>query len=219
MRRVAAIVVCAALMAGACGRRPRAQHPVSRAIGWTQTGMASWYGHPYHGRRAANGEIYDMEKMTAAHNTLPFGTWVRVRNLENGKTVDLRITDRGPFKKRRIIDVSRAGASGLDMIGPGTARVRIQVIRAPDNVKASFFAVQAGVFEDRRNAGRLRDRLARRFGNAKLVMRQGDRTAWRVLVGKEMSEEEAQALAERVRREFNGEAANAFVVRLDSGES
>jgi hypothetical protein len=75
--------------------------------GSSETGIASWYGVPYHGRQAANGEIYDMEKMTAAHRTLPFGTWVQVRNLANDKTVSVRITDRGPFVGGRILDLSR----------------------------------------------------------------------------------------------------------------
>ena len=82
----------------------------------TETGIASWYGYPYHGRRAANGEIYDMEKLTAAHRTLPFGTWVRVTNLTNSKTVDVRITDRGPFIDGRIIDLSKAAAREIDQV-------------------------------------------------------------------------------------------------------
>ncbi len=83
-----------------------------------ETGLASWYGHPYHGRPAANGEIYDMESFTAAHRTLPFGTWVRVVNLTNDKTVDVRITDRGPFVENRIIDLSHAAAGAIGLIGP-----------------------------------------------------------------------------------------------------
>ena len=105
--------------------------PASRCrarIGATETGIASWYGVPYHGRRAASGEIYDMEQLTAAHRTLPFDTWVEVTNLDNGKHVDVRITDRGPFVDGRIIDLSRAAARQIDMLGPGIARVRLKVI-------------------------------------------------------------------------------------------
>jgi rare lipoprotein A len=101
-------------------------------IGHTENGIASWYGNPYHGRQAANGETYDMEKMTAAHRTMPFNTWVRVYDLDNGKTTEVRITDRGPFVGGRIIDLSRAAARQLEMIGPGTARVRLEVIRPPE---------------------------------------------------------------------------------------
>src|SRR5689334_8903540 len=100
-------------------------------VGDTEIGVASWYGHPYHGRQAANGEIYDMEKLTAAHRTLPFNTWVRVENLSNEKAVEVRITDRGPFIEGRIIDLSHAAAREIDMIGPGVTRVRVRVIQPP----------------------------------------------------------------------------------------
>jgi rare lipoprotein A len=93
--------------------------------------MASWYGHPYHGRRTSNGEVYDMDQLTAAHLSLPFDTWVRVTNSANGRFVDLRINDRGPFVKERIIDLSREGARRIGMIGPGTARVRVEVVGLP----------------------------------------------------------------------------------------
>ena len=105
--------------------------PKAAGVGWKQQGIASWYGEPYHGRRAANGEIYNMDAMTAAHKTLPFETWVRVRNLSNRSTTEVRITDRGPFVEGRIIDLSRAAAREIDIVRPGTARVRIEVIRAP----------------------------------------------------------------------------------------
>ena len=100
-------------------------------IGTRQTGIASWYGHPYHGRATASGEIYDMEGGTAAHKRFAFGTWVRVDNLDNGKRTEVRINDRGPFVHRRIIDLSRASARDIGMLGPGTARVRLTVIAAP----------------------------------------------------------------------------------------
>src|SRR4051812_39188209 len=86
---------CAVTIVGCGGKKVKAAKPPR--VGSTETGVASWYGYPYHGRRAANGEIYDMEKPTAAHRTLPFDTWVRVRNITNDKTVDVRIQDRGPF--------------------------------------------------------------------------------------------------------------------------
>ena len=105
--------------------------PKSARVGEAETGVASWYGHPYHGRRTSNGEIYDMNKMTAAHLRLPFDTWVRVTNLRNRRSVEVRITDRGPFIKGRIIDLSRAAAKQIRMIGPGTAKVRVKVIATP----------------------------------------------------------------------------------------
>jgi len=99
--------------------------------GWTETGIASWYGNPYHGRTTASGEIYDMEAMTAAHRTLPFHTIVLVENLRNGRSTTLRINDRGPFVRGRTVDVSRRAARELDLIGPGTAPVRLTVLDSP----------------------------------------------------------------------------------------
>jgi rare lipoprotein A len=169
---------------------------------------------PYHGRQAANGEIYDMEQLTAAHRTLPFETWVKVENLTNRKSVEVRITDRGPFVGKRIIDLSHAAARAIDMIGPGTSRVRLEIIRAPAAAETATFAVQIGAFRERSNAERARARMASRYGAARLVLQQGKPDVWRVLVGSETTEEAASALAERIRQEI-GER-NAFVVRLDS---
>lgn len=182
--------------------------------GWTEVGVASWYGHPYHGRPAASGEIYDMEQLTAAHRTLPFGTWVRVRNLRNEKTVEVRINDRGPFLDGRVIDLSRAAARRIDLIGPGTGKVRLEVIRAPI-AAAGRFAVQVGAFRDRKNAERVRRDMESRYGAARLVQRSGDPALWRVLVGVEATESSAGELAGKIRREA-GRHLEAFVVRLDS---
>jgi rare lipoprotein A len=97
--------------------------------------LASWYGNPYHGRTTASGETYDMNEMTCAHPTLPFGTRLRVQNLDNGRSVTVRVNDRGPFVKDRILDVSRKAARELGMIGPGTARVRITVVGSGGGVE------------------------------------------------------------------------------------
>jgi rare lipoprotein A len=178
----------------------------------SETGLASWYGHPYHGRAAANGEIYDMEKLTAAHRTLPFGTLVRVTNLGNAKTVDVRIIDRGPFVAGRIIDLSHAAAQAIDMIGPGVAQVRVDIVAlqavTPDE---NWYAVQAGAFQDKDRAERLRQSMEHEYGSARLVMRRGYPVLWRVLVGKEHTEDAANVLAERIRTEVR----TGFVVRLD----
>ena len=118
----------------ACGGRKKIKlpPPVEAKRGWSEVGIASWYGHPYHGRQTSNGETYDMNKMTAAHTRLPFGTWVNVENLRNGRSTRVRINDRGPFTARYIIDLSRAAASEIQMIGAGTVRVRLTVIDGPD---------------------------------------------------------------------------------------
>jgi rare lipoprotein A len=219
----------ALLMLSACARHhhlpPSASAPPTPATATTrtapqlstqipasETGLASWYGHPYHGRAAANGEIYDMEKLTAAHRTLPFGTWVHVTNLTNAKTVDVRITDRGPFVDGRIIDLSHAAAEAIDMIGPGVAQVRVDLLSAPAiTVSTNWFAVQAGAFADKNRAERLRTSLEREYGPAHLVVRPGSPALWRVVVGKEPTEQAAGELARRLR----SEVGPAFVVRLD----
>ncbi len=123
------IAILAALYLSGCGKHVRIVSPVS--IGHTETGIASWYGEPYHGRKTSSGEVYDMNQWTAAHRTLPFGTWVEVTNVTNLKRVSVRITDRGPFVEGRIIDLSRAAAGQIDLIRPGTARVQVKVIRGP----------------------------------------------------------------------------------------
>src|SRR6478609_7495128 len=120
------------LLSSCAHRTARVNTPVAPArLGMTETGVASWYGIPYHGRHSASGEIYDMEQLTAAHRDLPFQTWVEVTNLSNGKQVDVRINDRGPFAKSRILDLSQAAARDIDMLRAGTARVRLKVIAPP----------------------------------------------------------------------------------------
>jgi rare lipoprotein A len=130
----AVVLVSSLAVLTGCARKTSAHVPSSvkpAPIGTTETGIASWYGIPYHGRRSANGEIFDMEKLTAAHRTLPFDTWVEVTNLENKKRVDVRITDRGPFVKGRIIDLSQAAAREIDMLTAGVVRVKLKVIKKP----------------------------------------------------------------------------------------
>ena len=130
--RALAIALLSVGLAVSCGG-PKTPPKVADAglDGYTEKGMASWYGKPYHGRQTASGERYDMHAMTAAHRTLPFGTVVRVTNLDNGRQVEVRINDRGPFKKNRIIDLSYASAKKLDMIGPGVVKVKMVVVERP----------------------------------------------------------------------------------------
>ncbi len=197
-----------------CAKKHQATRglPAAPSFRSGDTGMASWYGHPYHGRAAANGEIYDMEKLTAAHRTLPFGTWVRVTNLASEKSVEVRIIDRGPFVGGRIIDLSHAAAEVIDMIGSGIAQVRLEIISAPVVASAeNWYAVQAGAFREKDRAENLRVSMEREYGSARLVFRGGNVALWRVLVGREATEDAADVLAQRVRQE----AGAAFVVRLD----
>ncbi len=198
-------------------------------IGETETGFASWYGNPYHGRRTASGEIYDMEQLTAAHRTLPFQTWVEVTDLDNGKKVDVRITDRGPFVDGRVIDLSLAAARKIEMVGPGVAKVKLRVIRAPRELTepevvvaktppeepplapvpattslsaqaSSLYAVQVAAFDDRDQAEAFATSLRTRLPDLIKETRVVlAGTVWRVLVGREMGSEAANELATKLR--------------------
>jgi rare lipoprotein A len=212
---VSALTLAGLALAGCAKKQHSATAPAPPRILSGEIGLASWYGRPYHGRPAADGEIYDMETFTAAHRTLPFGTWVRVVNLTNDKTVDVRIIDRGPFVEHRIIDLSHAAAEAIALIGPGVARVRLDILSVPTAASSeNWYAVQAGAFLDHDRAERLRASLDRDFGPALLVQRPGSPSLWRVLVGRVPSEETAATLAQRVRQQ----SGTAFVVRLDSSD-
>jgi rare lipoprotein A len=174
--------------------------PIPDAKGFRQKGMASWYGPDFHGKRASSGEIYDMHAMTAAHRTLPLGTLVRVRHLQNNRSVDVRINDRGPFVREheRIIDLSYAAAQQLGMVGSGTAPVEVVAIGmaagSPVDLYSGNFTFQIGAFSNRENAERLRSELNPRFGNAHIVeFEQEGRVLYRVRVGKCSSLNEAIA--------------------------
>ena len=202
--------------AGAKPTRPRTASVTASAIppvGYQETGIASWYGHPYHGRPAADGEIYDMETMVAAHRTLPFDTWVRVYDLDNNKTVEVRIIDRGPFVDGRIIDLSHAAARAINMVGPGLANVRMEVIGVPAGITTAIFVVQVGAFSDRIVADRVRAEMAERYGLAQVMERRENPGVWRVLVGNESTLDAANALRDRIRTETDEK--KAFAVRLD----
>ena len=217
MRQALVVSLLAATVFTGCAHRKHGKltppPAIQPAVGQSEEGIASWYGHPYHGRQAADGEIYDMETMVAAHRTLPFNTWVRVYNLDNQKTVDVRIIDRGPFVDGRIIDLSHAAARQVGLIGPGIARVRIVITQTPPVAAPGRYAVQVGAFRDKSSAERVKNEMAGRYGTAQLLPRSGQPPVWRVLVGDESSESGAGALADRIRRE-GGEKLSAFVVRL-----
>jgi rare lipoprotein A len=180
---------------------------------WTEKGIASWYGKPFHGRRAADGEVYNMYKMVAAHRTLPFNSLVRVTDLQNGRQVVVRIIDRGPFVSNRIIDLSFGAARALDMVGPGVAPVRLQLISG-GNPAAGEFTVQVGAFAVRSNAERLRKRLGDKWGP--IFIQKYDSPhglLYRVQVGEERTERAAQRLAGELRSRQG--FRTTFVVRLD----
>jgi rare lipoprotein A len=223
MRKALVVAGCLGLALSSCGekRTVRAAVPpqVPPLVGGMEVGLASWYGHPYHGRSSASGEIYDMEQFTAAHRTLPFGTLVRVVNLDNEKSVEVRINDRGPFVDDRVIDLSHAAAQAIGMIGPGTARVRVEVIQAPAAPPPGLYAVQVGAFQYRANAEKVRIEMEARYGAARLVLRPGDPALWRVLVGRAATLDDAGALAVRIRADIDNKLGQPFVVRDDGAAS
>jgi rare lipoprotein A len=153
-----------------------------------------------------------METLVAAHRLMPFNTWLRVTNLANGKAVSVRIIDRGPFVDGRIIDLSKAAAREIDLLGPGTGQVRLEVIAAPRDIPSNdFYAVQVGSFSVYENAEHARALYAQRYGLAQLAMRNGGVMRWRVLVGKFPTVESARELANLL----SGENPDIFIVRLD----
>lgn len=221
-------VLCSLIAVEGCGRKlkpvaqapaPIPQHRVAAVpvtVGHVEQGIASWYGIPYHGRAAADGEIYDMETLVAAHRTMPFNTWVRVTNLANNKSVNVRIIDRGPFVAGRIVDLSKAAARDIDLLGPGVGQVRLEVIAAPVDVPSGdFYGVQVGAYGSLDRAEAMRAEYAARFGGtARIVVKQGPTPLWRVVVGKEPTAAAAQQIAEGLTPELH----NVFVVRLDPAE-
>jgi len=138
-------------------------YPIPSASGFNQGGVASWYGKDFHGRRTSNGEIYNMYSMTAAHKTLPMNTMLLVKNMNNGKKTVVRVNDRGPFVKGRIIDLSYTAAEKLDLVGSGVAKVTIVALSEdnhsyPDLVSGEFY-VQIGAFARKINAFKLQRRF------------------------------------------------------------
>ncbi|MFQ5689177.1 MAG: septal ring lytic transglycosylase RlpA family protein [Gemmatimonadota bacterium] len=171
------LAVLPLLVGAACAGRSPA--PAVLAPGWTERGIASWYGPKFHGRRTASGEIYDMDAMTAAHRWLPFGTVLRVENRDNGRSAVVRINDRGPFVRGRIIDLSRAAARAVGMLGRGTARVRLVLLDLSG--QPGCLELQVGAFREPENA-----RAKRRELEARSLRVREERTAGgliRVLVG------------------------------------
>ena len=179
---------------------------------YVEQGIASWYGVPFNGRRTSNGEIYDMHQFTAAHRTLPFGAIVRVTNLRNGKQTEVRINDRGPFVANRIIDLSLSAAQSIEMVGTGTAPVRLELVSGP-NPSAGFFGVQVGAFLKQENADRLKEQLSATHPPVTLAEYDSPNGLfYRVRVGRLASEAAAQQLAGELHA---NEGFTTFVVRLD----
>lgn len=179
----------------------------------TQTGLASWYGPPYHNRRGSNGEIYNMHAMTAAHRTFPLGSIVRVTNVKTSSTALVRITDRGPFIPGRIIDLSLAAARKLDLVQAGVAQVKVELMESGESASAAGkWAVQIGGMPDEKTATKLADHLTHRYHTAKVLRFKSPAGDWwiriRVL---DDDHERAQKLA----AETETPEGAVFLVRLD----
>jgi rare lipoprotein A len=193
--------------------------------GYVETGMASWYGGKFHGRKTASGEVYNMEKFTAAHRTLPLGTFVKVKRVDGrGETAVVKINDRGPFVDDRIIDLSKAAARQLQMLDEGIAEVKVTALgeevfrgrsgitlRARPDYGTGSFSVQVGAFTVKQNAQRLAKELKRAYGSADMsLFDRGDEVFFRVRIGRFQNREQAEKFRDRLLR--SGEFTNAFVI-------
>ncbi|MFZ0519506.1 MAG: septal ring lytic transglycosylase RlpA family protein [Candidatus Acidiferrales bacterium] len=180
---------------------------------YIEEGVASWYGIPFNGHRTSNGEIYDMHQFTAAHRTLPFNCLVRVTNIDNGKQTEVRINDRGPFVANRVIDLSLSAAQAIEMVGPGTAHVRLEIVSGP-SPQAGFFGVQIGAFRMEENAEKLKAQLEASYSPVNVATYDSPNgTFYRVRVGRLPSEDAAQQLANQL---HSAGQFTTFVVRLDN---
>lgn len=186
---------------------PRSAKPI-----YVETGLASWYGAPYHNRRGANGEVYDMHLLTAAHRTLPMNSVARVTNLATGHSTTVRITDRGPFIEGRILDLSLEAARQVDVWRPGTAKVKLEVFSAPAPIDhGGRWCVQIGAFNDKGEASSFKQRLMRRYRSASVLQFTGPTGDWIRVRVKDDDKERAEA----VMREVSAPEGAAFLVRLD----
>jgi rare lipoprotein A len=196
--------------------------PMAAAQSYREQGTASWYGKKFHGQKTSSGETYDMYGMTAAHRTLPIPSYARVTNLANGKSVVVRINDRGPFHSERIIDLSYAAAYRLGYVTAGSARVEVErvnpdavsavVPEKPEALETKGTYIQVGAFTVKENADELRTRVMRQLAGlseAVQVLMVGN--LWRLQVGPYKSSEDARPVAQRIETELS--LKPIFVVR------
>ncbi|MBQ9407601.1 MAG: septal ring lytic transglycosylase RlpA family protein [Desulfovibrio sp.] len=226
-------VLCAFILIGCAGHsghkgtrsgskpytvRGKTYYPLASAKGFTEEGLASWYGPGFHGKKTASGEKYNQSAMTAAHKLLPLGTKVRVTHLGNGRSIIVRVNDRGPFVEDRVIDLSRAAAARLNLLRAGTGRVRVNSLDVDGDAAAvpssaephrPSFYIQLGAFADKGNANRLVSLLTQ--GGHKGRLCYGSNGMWNVQVGPWKNIEHARENLDAFRMLY----AHAFVVRED----
>jgi len=192
---------------------PELEVPIDTRPLLVETGIASWYGAPYHNRRGSNGEVYDMHAMTAAHLTLPLGSIVRVTDLESNQSAIVRITDRGPFVEGRVVDLSEAAAKKIGMLQKGTVEVKLEVLKTPVPLSnAGRWAVQIGGFDQEKAARELAAHLTRRYHTANVVTFNSPVGAWWVRV---RVKDDLRTRAEEVVRDTKTSEGAIFLVRLD----
>jgi rare lipoprotein A len=211
-----AILALVAFVPGCSSPAPKPIYFPGYPIGYVERGMASWYGPGFHGNKTANGERYDMHQLTAAHRTLPLGSIAVIRSASTGKEITVRINDRGPFAKGRILDLSYAGARTLGMIGQGTDHIELRVIgfqgRTAD---MGFLRVQIGSFAERGNAATLLERAQRLYPGGRIqTVDLPDGRRYRVQVGEFKTEQQAETAAGRLEADL---AVSSFVFRDDRG--
>lgn len=179
---------------------------------WVETGLASWYGPPYHNRRGANGEVFDTNHLTAAHRTLPLNSVARITNVKTGNSTIVRITDRGPFIDGRILDLSLAAAKAVDVWLPGVAAVKVEVMEAPSSIEeGGRWCVQIGAFTDKKEATKLKEKLMRRYHTAQVLQFTGPTGDWVRIRPQDDDKKRAEELA----KETKTPEGAVFLVRLD----
>jgi len=177
--------------------------PIAAKQPYRERGTASWYGKKFHGQKTSSGEVYDMYAMSGAHRTLPIPSYARVTNVANGRSVVVRINDRGPFHSSRIIDLSYAAAYRLGYIQAGSATVEVESIHPGDSRQSSVY-LQVGAFSSRENAEDYRTQVSRQLAwltDEVQVLTAGG--LWRLLVGPYVSNDAARSVAERIEAELN----------------
>jgi rare lipoprotein A len=199
----------------ACGGAPKPTYFPGYPIGFVERGVASWYGPGFHGNKTANGERYDMHQLTAAHRTLPLGSIAVVRSMSTGQQVTVRINDRGPFARGRVLDLSLAGAHALGMTGAGTDQIELRVVgyqgRTAD---MGVLRVQVGSFSDQQNALNLLERTKHLYSGGRVqVVDLPEGKRYRVQIGQFSREAQAEAAASHLESSFG---LQAFVFRDDS---
>src|SRR6185295_14795604 len=199
----------------ACGGPPKPTYFPDYPVGFVERGVASWYGPGFHGNKTANGERYDMHQLTAAHRTLPLGSIAVVRSMSTGRQVTVRINDRGPFARGRVLDLSLAGAQALMMTGTGTSEVELRVIGYQGRTaEMGVLRVQVGSFSDQQNAVNLLERAKRLYSSGRIqVVDLPEGKRYRVHIGQFPREAQAETAAANLESSLD---LQAFVFRDDS---